>query len=338
MRKISSSACLSYAKLCDSYGFYEQADFYENLVNIRLSQLSYDYEKQPAWIREESAPEKALLKTLQYPISKLEKSNLSTKQKDLAVDATFGSLDALDIGISTNSLQAAKKAKELAELVKNNPGAAEASKKAAQQIATKVPVLSKVLSAAPFIGVLANLYLTRKEIAKYFDLINNGKFNEIWNDAEERSKFIEIVLLTIAGGLTIPAVAAIPVYGQMLYATGTALYAASSALSLGRTAIDAYLVGTGEKNAVTEQISKEDYSLQAELGTMLQGVAPDVKKVAAIISRYLKNNPAAKFPEIFALPELKDYAWVKTHTAPEDNLKYNKLMQIVLYMRKLSKK
>jgi hypothetical protein len=185
---------------------------------------------------------------------------------------------------------------------------------------------------------LANLYLTRKEIAKYFDLINNGKFNEIWNDAEERSKFIEIVLLTIAGGLTIPAVAAIPVYGQMLYATGTALYAASSALSLGRTAIDAYLVGTGEKNAVTEQISKEDYSLQAELGTMLQGVAPDVKKVAAIISRYLKNNPAAKFPEIFALPELKDYAWVKTHTAPEDNLKYNKLMQIVLYMRKLSKK
>ena len=34
MRKISTSACLSYAKLCDSYGFYEQADFYENLAPV----------------------------------------------------------------------------------------------------------------------------------------------------------------------------------------------------------------------------------------------------------------------------------------------------------------
>jgi hypothetical protein len=339
MLKISSSACLSYAKLCDSYGFYEQADFYENLVNTRLSQVNYNYNKQPAWIREQSFPEKAFYKTLQYPVTKLEKSNLSTKQKDLTTDAIFGSLDAADVAFSTpQAIQAAKKAQELSTLLKNNPAAAESTKKAAQQISTKVPVLGKLMSMAPFIGVLINLYLTRQEIAKYFDLINNGKLNEIWNDPEERSKFIEIVLMTIAGALTLPVIAAIPVYGQIMFATGTALYAASSALSLGRTAIDAYLVGTGEKNSVIEQISKDDYSLENEFSTILQGVSQDVKSAAKIVSKHLVNNPSAKFPEIFALEELKQYPWVNSNVAPEDNLKYNKLMQIVVILRKLAGK
>ena len=62
MLRISTSACLSYAKLCDSYGYYEQADFYENLINTRLSQVNYNYDKQPAWIREFSAPEKFYIK------------------------------------------------------------------------------------------------------------------------------------------------------------------------------------------------------------------------------------------------------------------------------------
>jgi len=338
MLKISSSACLSYAKLCDSYGFYEQADFYEKLVNIRLSQSKYDYEKQPAWIKYESFPEKTFYKALQYPITKLEKSNLSTKQKDLTTDAIFGSMDAADVAFSApQAIQAAKKAKELATLIKNNPAAAESAKKAVQQISTKVPVLGKLMSIAPFIGVLINLYLTRKEIAKYFDLINNGKFNEIWDDAEERSKFIEIVLMSIAGVLTLPVIAAIPVHGQIMFATGTALYAVSSSLSLGRTAIDAYLVSTGEKNSVTEQISKDDYSLDAyEIAPIIQGASQDVKDAAKIVSEYLKKKPSAKFPEIFALPELKNYAWVKSHITPEDNLKYNKLMQIVNILRKLS--
>ena len=334
MRKISTSACLSYAKLCDSYGFYEQADFYENLANIRLSQSTYNYKKQPAWISEQSAPEKALFKAIHYPF---EKSNLSNKQKDLAVDATFGSLDAVDIAFSApQALRAAKKAKELADLIKSNPAAAESAKKAAQQIATKVPVLSKALSILPFLGVLVNLYLSRREIAKYFDLINNGKFNEIWDDPLERSLFIEIVLMTIAGALTLPAVAAIPVYGQMMFATGTALYAFSSTVSLGRTAIDAYLVGSGEKSLANEQISQDDYSLTNDFNTILQGVGQDVKDAAKIVSKYLVNNPSAKFPEIFALQELKQYPWVNSHNAPEDNLKYNKLMQIVTIIRKIA--
>jgi hypothetical protein len=339
MLRISSSACLSYAKLCDKFGFYEQADFYEKLVNIRLSQSTYDYDKQPDWIKEQSLPEKTFYKALEYPFSLLEKSNASSAQKDLTEDAVFGSLDAIDLVNSTpQAIEAARKARELSILVKNNPAAAESATKAAQQISTKVPVLSKLLSVAPFIGVLINLYLTRQEIAKYFDLINNGKFNEIWDDPTERSKFIEIVLMTIAGALTFPAIAAIPVYGQIMFATGTALYAVSSSLSLGRTAIDAYLVGTGEKNSATEQISKDEYSLEPdELAPMLQGVSQDVKDAAKIVSQYLVNNPSAKFPEIFALPEMQDYPWVNSHTTPEDNLKYNKLMQIVLALRKLAK-
>ena len=335
MLKISSSACLSYAKLCDTFGFYEQADFYENLVNIRLSQSKYDYEKQPAWIKDESLPEKALFKALQYPITKLEKTNLTNNQKDLAQDAIFGSLDAADIVNSTpEAIKAAKKAKELSALLKSNPSAAESAKKAAQQIATKVPVLSKLITVAPFIGVLVNLYLTRREIAKYFDLINNGKFNEIWDDPEERSKFIENVLMIIAGALTYPAIAAIPVYGQIMFATGTALYAVSSSLSLGRTAIDAYLVGTGEKNSATEAISKDDYSFNdLEFRNIVNGLSQDVKSAASIVSKHLYKNPSAKFPEIFTLPELKKYPWVKTHITPEDNLKYNKLMQIAIIIR-----
>lgn len=338
MKKFSSTACLSYAKLCDKYGFYKQADFYENLVNVKLSQLQYNYQNQPNWIREQSEPEKILYKTLQYPISELEETNLTNREKDLAVDATFGSLDALDVGYSTpQAFQAANKAKELLSLAKDNPAAAESSKKAAQQIATKVPVLGKVLSVAPFIGVLVNLYLSRQEIAKYFDLINQGRFDEIWEDPTERSKFIEIVLLTIAGALTIPAIAAIPVYGQILFATGTALFAVSSTLSLGRTAIDAYLTATGEKNNVEEQISQEDYSMDNDFSNIIQGVDPEVKDASIIASEYLVNNPSAKFPEIFALPELEKYPWIETHTTPEDNLKYNKLMQIVLYMRNAAK-
>ena len=338
MLRISTSACLSYAKLCDSYGYYEQADFYENLINTRLSQVNYNYDKQPAWIREFSAPEKILYKTLQYPYNLLEKSNASAKQKDLTMDAAFGSMDAFDVAFTApQAVQASRKAKELATLIKNNPAAAESAKKAATQISTKIPILSKLLAIAPFIGVLINLYLTRQEIAKYFDFINNGKFDEIWNDPEERSKFIEIVLMTIAGALTLPVIAAIPVYGQIMFATGTALYTVSSSLTLGRTAIDAYLVGTGEKNSVTEQISKDDYSLeQNEIVGILQGTSQDIKDAVKIAAKYLKNNPTAKYIEIFALPEIKNYPWIQSHNTPEDNLKYNKFMQILSILRKLS--
>ena len=142
--------------------------------------------------------------------------------------------------------------------------------------------------------------------------------------------------MTIAGALTLPAVAAIPVYGQMMFATGTALYAFSSTVSLGRTAIDAYLVGSGEKSLANEQISQDDYSLTNDFNTILQGVGQDVKDAAKIVSKYLVNNPSAKFPEIFALQELKQYPWVNSHNAPEDNLKYNKLMQIVTIIRKIA--
>ena len=337
MIRLSAQNCISYAELCDTYGFYEQADFYEEMLNIRLSQVNYNYDKQPAWVKNQSAFETGMSKAFELPIKALDKTKLTKKQKDLASSAAFGAMDLADIATSgPEAYKGIKKAKELAAAAKANPAAAKTIEKTVEQLATKVPIFKKLMGSLPFIGILVNLYLSRRDIAKYFDLISQGKFDEIWNDAEERAKFIELVLLTVASAITIPPVVAIPVYGQIFGAVGAALFAFSSASSLGRSGIDAFLRWTGEKDDVLEEISKEDFSLKADIITLIQNAPDDVKQVASLTANYMTKNPNARWPEITAIPEMKKFPWVNNPSTPEGKMKNAKLLQIMNILKKLA--
>jgi hypothetical protein len=336
MIRLSAQNCISYAELCDSYGFYKEADFYEKMYNLRFSQANYNYDKQPNWIKEDSILEKGLGKVFEVPAKALDKTKLNKKQKDLASSALFGSMDLADIATSgPEAIKGARKAKELLNIAKSNPGAAKTVEKTIEQVATKVPIFKKLMGSLPFIGILVNLYMSRKDIAKYFDLINQGRFNEIWNDAEERAKFIELVLLTIASAITIPPVVAIPVYGQIFGAVGAALYAFSSASSLGRSGIDAFLRWSGEKDDTLEEISKEDFSLKADINTLIQQAPEAVKQAASVVAKYLMSNPTARWPEITSYSEMKKFTWLNG-TSPEARLYTMKLMQIINVLRQMA--
>jgi hypothetical protein len=335
MIRLSAQNCISYAELCDTYGFYKEADFYENELSIRLA-AEYNYDKQPNWIKQDSILEKGLGKVFEVPATVLDKTKLNKKQKDLASSAIFGSMDLADIATSgPEAIKGARKAKDLINAAKSNPGAAKTVEKTVEQLATKVPIFKKLMGSLPFIGIMVNLYMSRKDIAKYFDLISQGKFNEIWDDAEERAKFIELVLLTIASAITIPPVVAIPVYGQILGAVGAALYAFSSASSLGRTGIDAFLRWTGEKDDTLEEISKEDFSLKADINTLIQQAPDAVRQAASVVAKYLMSNPTARWPEITSSPEMKKFTWLNG-TSPEARLNTMKLMQIINVLRQLA--
>ena len=117
MIRLSAQNCISYAELCDTYGFYEQADFYEEMLNIRLSQVNYNYDKQPAWVKNQSAFETGMSKAFELPIKALDKTKLTQKQKDLASSAAFGSMDLADIATSgPEAAKGLKKAKELKKI------------------------------------------------------------------------------------------------------------------------------------------------------------------------------------------------------------------------------
>lgn len=315
MIRLSANKCLHYAEILDEYEFYEEADFYTKIANVKLAEVPYDPKRLPSWIRETSKPEELMMSGMMAPVKALERSKLKRKQKDLILDASFGSLDLGDVATSTpEAYKSLKSIKSFSNLLAKNPAAAQKAEGFLAQLATKFPKIGKFVKMTPLIGVIINLYLSRKDIAKYIDLISQGKFELIWNDAEERAKFIELVLMTIAGVLTSPMVAT-PFPG--LGAVGAALYAFSSASSLGRQGIDAYLRYSGEKDENKDKLSK----MSDNADEIYQEADPEVQEAANKAMKMLKINPNLKNIQIINSPEFSKYKWLTNRTTSENQLK-----------------
>jgi di/tripeptidase len=60
MIRLSTQNCISYAELCDTYGFYEQADFYEKLVNTKVAANNGLGISNQSWIKNDDIAEKAM--------------------------------------------------------------------------------------------------------------------------------------------------------------------------------------------------------------------------------------------------------------------------------------
>jgi hypothetical protein len=328
MIRLSAQNCISYAELCDSYGFYEQADFYEKLVNKRFAANNGLGLSNQKWIQNDDIAETAIGNAIKMPFNYLQKSNLSSGAKGAIEAGAFAGFDVLDAaGSAADAREHLSKLKTFADIAKKSPKAAEAEGFLAK-IATKIPGLARFVKFLPLLGIVINLYQSRKDIAKYIDLISAGKFNQIWNDAEERAKFIEVCLLAIAAVLV-----SIPL--PITKGIGGALYATASLSSLGRQGIDSYLRYTGEKDDFKTQIAENDYSLSANIDQLLASADPDVKKAINDLQPIMQQNKFISNREILNNPNLtKKYVWLRNPTSSENQFKYMQFMQFVGALKK----
>lgn len=328
MIRLSAQNCISYAELCDTYGFFEQADFYEKLVNKRFAANNKPGISDLPFIKNDDIIEKGIGKAFKMPYDALQKSNLSQGAKSAIETSAFAGMDLLDVAGSTADMRGTLgKMKKFKDLAMKSPDAEKASG-FLQKIATKIPGLARFIKFLPLLGIIINLYQSRKDIAKYIDLIAAGKFNQIWNDAEERAKFIEVCLLAIAGVLT-----SIPL--PVTKGIGAAFYATASLSSLGRQGIDAYLRYTGEKDDFKSQIAETDYSLSGNIENLLASADPDVKNAIMDFQPIIQRNPFTTNRDILNNPVLvKKYQWLANPSTSQNQVKYMQFMQFIGTLKK----
>jgi hypothetical protein len=328
MIRLSTQNCISYAELCDTYGFYEQADFYEKLVNTKVAANNGLGISNQSWIKNDDIAEKAIGNAIQMPFNYLQKSNLSKGTKGAIESSAFAGMDLLDVaGSAADMREHLGKMKTFADIAKKSPQADKAQS-FLSKIATKIPGLARFVKFLPLLGIIINLYQSRKDIAKYIDLIAAGKFDQIWNDAEERAKFIEVCLLAIAGVLV-----SIPL--PITKGIGGAFYATASLSSLGRQGIDSYLRYTGEKDDIKSQIADTDFSLSSNIEQLIASADPDVKNAIKDFQPIIQKNPFTSNRDILNNPVLvKKYRWLANPMSSENQLKYMQFMQFVGTLKK----
>lgn len=329
MIKLSANKCLHYAEILDEYEFYEEADFYTKIANVKLAEVPYDPKRLPSWIKDPNLIERGIQTGFGKLYAPLEKSKAPSKLKETGFLAPLVSMDVMDLASTSKEALELKKIKKITDLVARNPNAAQKATGTLAKLSTVFPKLSKFLKFTPLIGVVVNLYMSRQDIAKYIDLIAQGKFDAIWNDAEERAKFIELVVMTIAGVLTSPMIA---VPFPALGALGAALFAFSTASSIGRTGIEASMTLSGEKNRFTEEISETEFGSGQDIEELKKSVMTDVRLAAEDMEKYLNANPNVKNIDLIRIFENK-YKFLKNPVSPGDQLKFSQWKNLMSNIR-----
>lgn len=306
------------ADLLDEYGYYKEAEIFDKF--IKSAELEYTPSKRtPKWVTQDDPVEKAIFKGIGGGLEKFRGQFKNEKAREIATKAPFA---AMDTAFAVQGGKAVKNIKGFAELARKNPGTAAKAEGFMAKIATKFPAAAKLVRFTPLIGILVSLYMSRREIAKYIDLISQGKFEQIWNDPEERANFISTCLLVIAGVLV-----SIPF--PPIEALGVALFGASSLISLGKTGIDTYMSLSGEKDENKELINSLG---DLDIDNLKINLAPDVLSVANQMEQIISKNPKIKNIDLFNLPQFSKINWISNPSTSELQAKrYSLAKYISLY-------
>lgn len=283
MYRLCSNDYQKLAEKFDGYGNYKIADYYD--TQLRLAQ--------------EVAPE------IQKAFERQENVKKTTRQK--AFDAGFGALEAHS---ALTAKKGIKNAYDLAKKAKD-PSAAKKAGFLANWITTKIPKLAFLAKSLPFLGVIIHVAFSYPVIMSYINKIQQGKFEkEIWADPTERATFIEQCLMLIAGFMMAPPMNAIPGFA----AAGSAMYAFSSAISLGKKGIEYGLRATGEIDENKEEIAAQaGLALKTvNLPSLIAVYDPKVQSTLnTFVYPYLKSNPNAKLVDVLNQPQIASLDFMK---------------------------
>lgn len=294
MYRLSSNDYQKLAEKFDSFGDYKIADYYDKQLRF-AQELSPEIEK--ALERQDAAKKTTRQKVFDAGFGALEAHS--------ALTAKSGMKHAYDLAMKAKDPTAAKKAGFLANL-----------------IATKIPKLAFIAKSLPFLGVIIHIAFSYPVVMDYINKIQQGKFEkEIWADPTERATFIEQCVMLIAGFMMAPPLNAIPGFA----AAGSAMYAFSSAISLGKKGIEYGLRASGDIDENKEEIAAQaGLSLKTvNLSSLLQVYDPQVKNILnTVVLPYLKSNPNAKLIDVLNSPQIANLDFMKN---PSLNTKNNLL-------------
>ena len=295
MYRLSYTDYQKLAEKFDGYGNYKIADYYDS--QLRLAQ--------------ELSPE------IEKALERQEARKKTTRQK--VFDAGFGALEASSVSGAKKGI---KSAYDLVNKAKANPAAAQKAGWLANWITTKVPKLAFLAKSLPFLGVLIHIAFSYPVVMDYINKIQQGKFEkEIWSDPTERATFIEQCMMLIAGFLMAPPANTIPGFA----AAGSAMYAFSSAISLGKKGIEYGLRATGEIDENKEEIAAQaGLALKTvNLPSLIAVYDPQVQRLLNnIVYPYLKLNPNAKLIDVLNNPQIAKLDFMKN---PSSNTRNNLL-------------
>lgn len=217
---------------------------------------------------------------------------------------------------------------KLSNIAAKNPELAQKTNRFIGVLSRYFPRINSALTG----GVLARLNpgivalaFSYPKIKEYIELSAAGKFqSEVWDDADKRAEFIEIVANVIGGFMVkIPG----------LNMIGGALMAIGTLSSLGRMGINRF-VGPDDSQKAIGEMDTGINDLDSFMAFYKKS-DPEVKSTIKILMKTIKMNPTIKIVQILSMPQVANLPWVKNQSDTKNQLKFTQLKALILGAKKL---